>query len=852
MARQLGASVWQIALLTSIPLLGYTLSLFWASRQVHFTSPVSYVTFATAATRVLFLGMAWVTSPAAFVACACLAQFLIPVHSPAYTEVMRQLYPEEIRGKAMGSVRMVSSISTMAAASLGGKLLDLVGFQVVFPIAAVAGVAASWVFLQIPYPAKARAEMVPISRLNPFQLSRLLRADPVLKRFESGFFLYGFGNLMSIPMIPLLLVDRFQANNFFVGQLAFVSAASRLGSLYFWGHRIDRQGAFRVICEVLFLMILPLLCYGLARSRWLLFAASAFSGFAFAGLDLAVIGAMIALAKKHDPSTMMAIHQTLLGLRGVTAPLVGILLLHVIDLRLVFLLDAALILVGATLVVRSGRPREITRFLALFLAIAIGFPPGSAFALRPQERVEAHPDEIASKFKPLIPAVGLEEPAQRVDEFLRRIESALAPFYPGIQHFISEKEHLPPMLYETMHRLTWTQISLRDGKLSSLTGLKEAADYLGSFYGELQWATALGQHQDRNQTVSLLLDELRQLYAELSGVPRLKIFRPEKTPTAGAEELPQAFLDYERTLAQRMNTEKTYSVTLDDRGFIRKLTTRTGIVLEDTKGPARVLEKYALLPRGAVELRGYTVLLGYDSSSIYLSNTDAGSFLQFSSEAFPKEILGVEYPDRMSLQNVRFLLEQIGKSAGVSHLTFAHGEGILGEPGTQGSVEIHLQGQGMIRVVVTKEDWIVSPISPAAGMEERVLLVSKEASLLLGRSLESTGLKIYVPHERGDLKEILARSLHPGEDSWIRLVESIEDADLVVGDAEFREKFKSRLGLLALKQAFLEVDQETVHWVTEPYLARLEAGGYLRGGNILYVRGLTHGEFVETLLRTAA
>ena len=352
----MGATVWQIALLTSVPLLGHTLSLFWASRQVHFSSPVAYVTFATAATRVLFLGMAWVTGPAAFVACACLAQFLVPVHSPAYTEVMRQIYPESIRGKAMGSVRMVSSVSTMLAASLGGKLLDLVGFRVVFPIAAIAGMAASWVFSQIPYPVKAvPGESLPMSQLNLWDLPKLLKADPVLKRFETGFFLYGFGNLMAIPMIPLLLVDRFQANNFFVGQLAFVSAATRLGFLYFWGHRIDRRGAVRVICEVLFLMALPPLCYSLARGRWLLFAASAISGCAFAGLDLAVIGAMIALAKKHHPSAMMAIHQTLLGFRGVTAPLVGTLLLKVMDLRLVFLFDAALILVGAAWAWRAIR-----------------------------------------------------------------------------------------------------------------------------------------------------------------------------------------------------------------------------------------------------------------------------------------------------------------------------------------------------------------------------------------------------------------------------------------------------------------------------------------------------------------
>jgi MFS family permease len=341
-----------VALLTSIPFYGHTLSLFWASRQVHFASPLAYVTFATSITRVLFLGMAWVNGPVQFVACAMLAQFLTPIHGPAYTEVMRQIYPEEIRGKAMGSVRMAGSVATMVAATLGGKLLDVAGFRVVFPIAAVAGVVASWIFGQIPYPRPAVSGVGAIPKpISPLRdLVRMIRSDRRFRHYETGVFLFGFGNLMMLPLIPILLVDRFHVSNFFVGQLAFATALTRVAFLYFWGHQIDRRGGLTVACEILVLMTIVPLCYATAAGPVPLFIAAIVSGCAMAGLELAVISSMIELARGRDPATFMAIHQTILGIRGITAPLVGTLALKLINLPGIFFLCAGLILLGALFV----------------------------------------------------------------------------------------------------------------------------------------------------------------------------------------------------------------------------------------------------------------------------------------------------------------------------------------------------------------------------------------------------------------------------------------------------------------------------------------------------------------------
>ncbi|MBI1953323.1 MAG: MFS transporter [Candidatus Omnitrophica bacterium] len=355
----MGAPIWQVGLLASIPFYGHLLSLFWASRQVHFTSPLAYVSFATAVTRVLFLGMAWVQGPTAFVTCACLAQFLGSVHGPAYTEVIRRIYPEEIRGKAMGSVRMASSVAMMLSAWIGGKLLDVAGFKLVLPAAALCGVAASWIFSQTPYPALADSGRPGgTGRMKGIlSLPALLRQMPDLRRFETGFLLFGFGNLMITPLIPVLLVDRLGVSNFFVGKLAFVTALTRLFTLYFWGNRIDRRGAHQAAVEATLLIALVPICYALAVSPGPLVLAAAISGCAFAGLELAVFSSMIEMSPPgRDPSTTMAVHQTMLGIRGVTAPMVGTLLLaRGLELRWIFILSACLAAAGAFLVRRSRK-----------------------------------------------------------------------------------------------------------------------------------------------------------------------------------------------------------------------------------------------------------------------------------------------------------------------------------------------------------------------------------------------------------------------------------------------------------------------------------------------------------------
>lgn len=350
-ARQLGAEIWQIALLASVPLIGHSISLYALRWQRLFRSPLAFAAFVTGFGRILFLGMAWVSGPGAFIACACLSQFFLPLHTPAYVEVMRRFYPESIRGKAMGSVRAVVAVVTMGAAWLGGKLLDLVGFQAVFPVAAGLGVLASWILAQAPVSIRpARALM---GKLGILALPRLLRRHPDFARMEWAFFWFGFGHLMVLPLIPVLMVDHFGLSNFFVGQLAFAGALARLASLYAWGHAIDRSGSVATLRKLFLLSALIPLLFAVAPTPGFLFLPSILTGAVMiAGLELAVVGVVLQMSHGRDRSVWMAVHQTLVGVRAVSAPLLGTWLAHALGIRPVFWVSAGVVLSGASLMRR--------------------------------------------------------------------------------------------------------------------------------------------------------------------------------------------------------------------------------------------------------------------------------------------------------------------------------------------------------------------------------------------------------------------------------------------------------------------------------------------------------------------
>lgn len=355
-ARRMGASVRQIALLTSGPFIGFLFTLFWAHLSED-KKKMPYVIWPGILSRSLFLFMLFVVKPAGLVAIALLFYLIAPIMDPAYASIMKEIYPDKHRGKVMGYVRVEMALSTIGAAYAGGYLLEMIGYKYLFPLGAIFGILASLSFRRIGFVENGNPKQT-MKKFSLVEMVRILDEDRAFLGFSAIFFLFGFGNLLAMPLYPLFLVDRLDIPNSTVGELGALFSLLWMASYFFWGEYIDRKGPLLAL-DILFLLMsfVPLL-YFLARNIWLVVIATAFSGIASGGLDLSWFNSTLRFTGSRNGLVpkYAAIQTTLMGLRGVIAPFLGVGLMHLLGMRTVFMLSFALILTSF-LLMRSFKRR---------------------------------------------------------------------------------------------------------------------------------------------------------------------------------------------------------------------------------------------------------------------------------------------------------------------------------------------------------------------------------------------------------------------------------------------------------------------------------------------------------------
>lgn len=343
-ARRMGASTTQIALLTSGPFIGFLFTLFWAHLSED-KKKMPYVIWPGILSRSLFLLTLFVVRPLGLVAIALLFHLIAPIMDPAYASIMKEIYPDKHRGKVMGYVRVEMALATIGAAYAGGHLLQIIGYRYLFPIGAIFGILASLSFRRIGLVENSHPKQT-IKKFSLIEMVRILNEDRAFRSFSGIFFLFGFGNLLAMPLYPLFLVDRLDIPNSVVGELGALFSLLWMASYFYWGEYIDRRGPLLAL-DILFLLVafVPLL-YFFARNIWLVVVATAFSGIASGGLDLSWFNSILRFTGSRNGLVpkYVAIQTTLIGLRGVIAPFLGVGLMHLLGMKTVFMFSFALIL----------------------------------------------------------------------------------------------------------------------------------------------------------------------------------------------------------------------------------------------------------------------------------------------------------------------------------------------------------------------------------------------------------------------------------------------------------------------------------------------------------------------------
>ncbi len=385
--EQLHAGAVILSLMAAAPFIGNLCALFWA-QAMEGRPKLPFVERSQLAGRTTFLLALFATTPLRFALIFTASQVMANIASPAYAAVIKEVYPDDQRGRIMSYTRAALYSAMVVTTFFAGPLLKQVSYRYVFPVACLPGIAAALVFGRIPVPS-AKLALAPrpprssssggypagesVRETLRFLSSTMgiFRVDPGYRWFALSVFTYGFWNLMIAPAIPFIQVYRLHISTGSIALLANLAQVTAALAYFYWGRYVDRHSPLKaVVMNILLNALIPIF-YLTAMSPWMLVPAFFLSGITQAGIDLSYFNSVLSFANEENASRYQALHSFLQGIRGVIAPVMGGLMIEGLhraglDLRWLFLLALTLILTGCwmQMVGIRRRSRELAKKVA--------------------------------------------------------------------------------------------------------------------------------------------------------------------------------------------------------------------------------------------------------------------------------------------------------------------------------------------------------------------------------------------------------------------------------------------------------------------------------------------------------
>ena len=373
--KSLGAGPLLLVLLTMAPSASQLFAVALAPRIVR-SDLRRFFLIAGLLGRLVLLGVAWVTGPWAFLGVLVVNALVQTAVIPVQNAVYQSNYDPALRGRLFGWATALTGSLTVVAAMTAGRLLDRDpgAYRAIYPVAGLAGCVGLWVFGRI------RRRRLPGSAIDPalvsavdvarplgrgaFTLARdVLGRDRAFLSFEAALMIYGLGFMSLQPCLAPFLVD--------VMGMDYGQAALAKGAIFYVamvlatplaGLLHDRLGLERLAT----LACAGLACFAatlsMAGSIAVVYVAFAIFGAAMASIHVIWTMGPIKYAGSRDAASYMAVHVTLVGVRGLLGhPLGGTVAVLAGTPRATFLLAALLF---ATAAFGMGRLDRATRAAA--------------------------------------------------------------------------------------------------------------------------------------------------------------------------------------------------------------------------------------------------------------------------------------------------------------------------------------------------------------------------------------------------------------------------------------------------------------------------------------------------------
>ena len=333
---KLHATGLQMGIASAAPAIGYLFALFWA-RQMEGKSKLPFVTITWLLSRGMFcltpLLVRGAFATEWFLMLICLTPILFSVSAPAYTSIMKEIYPDEHRGRLMSYVRIGMAATMLISARVMGVLQEHYGldYRWMFAFGGVFGILTAYAFFRLrlapPLPSEGEKPSLGEFFKDTFGI---LRRNRQYRFFTISVILSGFGNLLANTYYPVYQVDEFHITPTQIATLQNVGGILSLISLFFWGWFLDRFGSLTCVLAAVLLNCCTPAMYAMAPHIGWLYLGSALQSAAQSGVDLGYLNTTLSLSEPGRAAQYQSLHSFFFGLRGTIAPLIAFPLLGVL------------------------------------------------------------------------------------------------------------------------------------------------------------------------------------------------------------------------------------------------------------------------------------------------------------------------------------------------------------------------------------------------------------------------------------------------------------------------------------------------------------------------------------------
>ncbi len=350
---RLQAGGFELGLMTAAPFVGNLIAL-PLSHLLDRGHPVRAVALAHTVARSTMVAASFVHGSVAFAWVVFAVQCIGAVSAPLAATVLRQIYPLEWVGRLLSYSRFLLLGGMILSTLVAGVLIERFSYRWVFLAYAPLGLVAMFIYSRIRIPGGAAAATEGDVVRHTLGALRLLKEDPAFRWFSLAVFVYGFGNLMSVPVCTIYQVDVLKITSAQLATLNIVTQVVWMLSYVFWGRIVDRVSPLRVVLVNTLLGAVMPLNHIIATDVWMLLPMALVNGVVYAGIELSYFNSVMHFSTPETTARYQGVHSLLLGLRGCVAPFVGAVMAQGLqhsgrDVRWVFLVGMLLVFAGAWL-----------------------------------------------------------------------------------------------------------------------------------------------------------------------------------------------------------------------------------------------------------------------------------------------------------------------------------------------------------------------------------------------------------------------------------------------------------------------------------------------------------------------